>query len=671
MGCKFQKPGVVSEAMIRGITFVLALTGVCWAEVLEIRVGVGKETATPAAAAVKLAELRKAEPGKSVVVILDGGRYELAETLSLNAGHSGSSGATVVWRSAEGEAAEISGARRIGGFAAGSDGLWRLKLPEGLEFSQLWVNGKRAVRARHPNAGTISLKSAVEEKSGDKAKARQTVKLDAAAMEAFRGTGKTEGLQVLVYHKWDNTRRGIDTMDAAGGVFSTVGKEMKSWNVWNAESGVVFENAKALLDAPGEWFAAGGELFYKPRPGENAATAYAEVPVLERLLEIKGETGKKAGGMEWNGITFSGTGWGGKGKDFDAEQAAASIGAAIEISAADGIVFRNCKVVRTANYGIWFRKGCAGGVVEKTLLTDLGAGGLRAGEKEMPQETEESGGHRFENNIIRDGGHVFPCAVAVWIGQSADNVVIHNEISHFPYTGVSVGWRWGYAESAAKRNRIHFNHIHHIGDGQLSDMGAVYTLGPSEGTSVNHNRIHDIISKTYGGWGLYTDEGSTGIVMEKNLVTGTKSGGFHQHYGKENIIRNNIFAFSKKQQVQFTRVEEHVSFEFTRNIILWDDGELLNGNGWGKGKLRMNHNLFWKTDGSEPLFIGKSLPQWREGTGRDKDSIVADPGFADAKRGDWAIGNAEAIRQIGFEAFDPMQAGVTGDEAWKNLAAEK
>jgi parallel beta-helix repeat protein len=250
----------------------------------------------------------------------------------------------------------------------------------------------------------------------------------------------------------------------------------------------------------------------------------------------------------------------------------------------------------------------------------------------------------------------------VWIGQSGDNRIIHNDIHDFYYTGISVGWTWGYGKSYAKNNKILSNHIHHIGQGMLSDMGAVYCLGVSPGTEVSGNIIHDVQSHGYGGWGLYTDEGSTGITMENNLVYRTKCGGFHQHYGKENTLRNNIFVDATLYQIQATRPEKHLSFTFTHNIISFKKGTLYQGPFFSI-QSHIDHNLIWNPDPkkltqkSSRFFGGKNFEAWKE-KGHGVHSIIGDPQFANPEKDDYTPQNKALLQKIGFKDFSSSQAGV-------------
>jgi len=121
--------------------------------------------------------------------------------------------------------------------------------------------------------------------------------------------------------------------------------------------------------------------------------------------------------------------------------------------------------------------------------------------------------------------------------------------------------------------------------------------------------FHDIAGIKYGGWGIYLDEGGSNILVENNIVHHTTHGGFHQHYGKDNIFRNNVIAFGRDAQIQRTRPEAHQSFAFEHNIVYWDRGELTVG-GWDSRNVVFDHNVYWNAakgdGGANDLHIGET-----------------------------------------------------------------
>ena len=583
----------------------------------------------------------------------------------------------------------LMGGKRIEGWEHWRDGIYRAYIPEveryGFSFEQFYVNGNRATLARTPNEGFYMVEGEVETfiDRGTNRRSNYSVQRVVLSEEGIKSLdkigrgqkaltknefGRYISPKVRFYHKWDNTVKPIEHIQQDSSSIYFAGLGAQSWNPVTKGSRYFLFDYFEALDAPGEWYLDQdkGYLYYYPIEGEDMSKAECIAPTLRYWVRMNGSEKGFIENISFRNISFQYSSYKMPAKGNDAEQAAASVEAAMEFNFVKNISFINCEMMHTGTCAIWWQRGCHNNTLDHCYLYDLGAGGIKMGEWIMRDKSEQvSSGNTINNCIISNGGHVFPCGVGISLFYTAHNRVTHNEISNFRYSGVSVGWVWGYSYSPTIDNYVAYNHIHHIGWGELSDMGAVYTLGVSPDTKVVHNVIHDIVSYDYGGWGLYTDEGSTGIEMSHNLVYRCKCGGFHQHYGKENKIENNIFAFGYLYQAQLTRAEEHKSFDFKRNIILQEQGETLSGN-WANAKIDFADNIYWTTSPDVKMsFAGRSAEEWRE---IEPNALIADPMFVDAKNGNFRFKSRKAIKKIGFEVFDYTEAGVYGSEEWRSKA---
>jgi hypothetical protein len=481
-------------------------------------------------------------------------------------------------------------------------------------------------------------------------------------------------IEVMPFLIWAEARLPIAAIDAARREIRFAGATptLAPWAALDKGHRYLVENVREALSEPGQWYLdrPTGTLTYIPRPNQEPSRTIVIAPRLEQLVNLVGSpTGRPVEHLQFEGLTFAHSNWTMPPQGHAFPQADVSLTAAISAVWARDIVFEHCAVEHTGAYAMEFGIGCQRNRIENCELVDLGAGGVKIGDASpataqsvdrMPQDPRTAPSeHIVRNCLIAHGGRLHPAAVGVWVGHSPHNTIDHNEIVDFYYTGVSVGWTWGYAPSNAHHNAITSNHIHSIGQRVLSDMGGIYSLGVSPGTTISGNVIHDVQSFSYGGWGLYTDEGSSGIMLKDNLVYRTKTGSMHQHYGRENRFVNNIFALADEAQLIRTRTENHISFFLEHNIVYWDNASPLLGSNWNDNNFRLDYNVYWNQAHPAVKFAGKTFEQWRKERHQDEHSLVADPLLVDPVHGDFHIRPDSPALRLGFQPFDYTKSGRT------------
>jgi len=576
----------------------------------------------------------------------------------------------------------ISGGRRIAGWhetIKNGKRLWTADLPEVRDgkwnFHQLWVNGRRAVRARFPHSGYLAIEKGVDPISKPEWKAGQT---EFVFKEGdLKGVQSIAGADLVIMNRWVDSHLPVLHVDEGTRTIAC-GKR----SVFHVDPGDLYylEGAQAFLTSPGDWYldCKTGTLYYLPLLDETAATADAVAPRLAACLTFKGDphNGRFVEHVTVSGLSFSHTEWyfppdfkpGWPNGDIGGfSQASVGLPAAVS---ADGIrycTFTHCNFENLGSYALELGRACQHNRVTHSDFSDLAGGGIKIGETCIrANAAEQTSGNEVRACRIHDGGRIFHSAIGVWIGQSASNSLCHNEIYDFYYSGISIGWTWGYGPSLANGNRIENNDVHHIGrlssgDGPiLSDMGGIYTLGKQPGTVIRNNRWHDIAAIRYGGWGIYFDEGSSDILAENNLVYNTTHGGFHQHYGKDNLVRNNIFAFGRDMQMQRTRAEDHNSFTFEHNIVYGEKGPVCTGE-LADNNYRFDGNLYWMLDQKPPVFSKLAWEDWRK-QGQDTHSRIADPRFSGPTLRRFELKKNSPVAEIGFQPFDQKNFGPRDQE---------
>ena len=646
---------------------------------------INKSYATLIRARDAVRELKKKGPlKKPVTVYIRGGSYELSETLVLKPGDSGTETCPVTYCAYRDEKPVISGGRRITGWKKGDNGLWIAEIPDVKEgdwkFRQLYVNGESRPRAYLPKKGFYRV-AGTPDGGVEIHYYTNSRRFEYARGDIDPAWTNIGDVEIIVYHFWTDCHLHIKDINEENRIVTFTHHSQKRLTDDFSSDGARYrvENVFEALTEEGEWYLNRKtcKLYYKPMPGEDIETAVIIAPYIPRFIRMEGSPmeQKYVEHLSFDGLTFMYTNWDLPPDDAGDLQAASTVPGAIFVSGARYCSIRDCVIKNVGTYGIQLEDGCRFNSFTGNELSYLGGGGIRiTGGAAGSHPLIRTGHNVFSDNHIHHCGEVFPSAVGFWLAHTDGNIVSHNYIHHTYYTGISVGWNWGYGPSISRDNVIEYNHIHDIGQGLLSDMGGIYLLGIAPGTVVRNNLVHHIVSYGYGGWGIYTDEGSTHVLIENNIVYKTKWAGFNQHYGRENLVKNNVFAMAENAQLSRGRMEPHTSFYFKNNIVYWEKGLLLAQN-WNdetydhyftpyskprpvSSTFEMDYNLYFNPNiPADSLMFSKwTFKEWQK-RGKDIHSLIADPLFVNPEKFDFTLKPESPAFSLGFTQIDMSTVG--------------
>ncbi len=622
-----------------------------------------------------------------VTVYLRGGHYALTQPLVLKPVDSGTADCPVLYRAYENEQPVITGGRKIAGWKKNRDNVWTTDVPAvkagQWSFRQLYVNGRQYRRARIPNEGFLHVAACPEgtPKTTNYHKDCQSFEFKPGDLDPT--WTNIEDVEVIVYHFWTDSHLPIQSIDTDKNLVTFKHKAGKVFTDDFTENGAryIVENVFEGLDEPGEWYLnrKTGVLYVIPRPGDDLESAEVVAPFAPAFIRFEGEPVQRryVEHVGFDGLSFEYTNWHLPPGNSNDRQGSASVPAAITLTGAGQCGFDRCRIANIGTFAFEIGQGCSDNHFTYNEISHIAAGGFRInGGTEKDHPLDRTGDNVITDNVLQYYGEDYPSAVGVLLMNTSGNLIAHNAIHHGWYTGVSIGWVWGYQRSISRDNVVEFNHIHHIGQGLLSDMGAIYTLGISPGTVLRNNLIHDVEANRYGGWGIYNDEGSTHLLIEDNVVYNTKFAGYDIHYCKEVTVRNNIFAFGRFQQLCRGRVEPHKSVFFENNIVYWKEGKLLDGN-WkdkpyrfyfhpdserGTRETTSTFDMDWNVYYNPTLsldkveFNGMTWDKWHE-AGKDTHSVYADPLFVDPDHYDFRLRPESPALEMGFEPIDVTTVG--------------
>lgn len=499
---------------------------------------------------------------RTVKVNIEPGTYTLKSPLTFDSKDSGSQNAPVIYQAAPGVTLPvmISGGTVVTNFTCTPVLSLNLctaavqNLPAGEMPRQFYVDDQRAIRAR-TNLGQAANPFYNRVSNGY----QQTIPQSFAHPELIEAVTSTQ---------WKMMRCPVASQSGA-----TLVMQNPCWDnantyptPWNFQLLSWLENAPEFLTAPNMWFLdpyAQQITFINPGVG---APQDAVLPVLERLIEIRGSSGRPVSYITFRNLQFSYATWlePNSPNGYVADQSgnilignnysSNIIGhqrfvyktpGNVHLEYAHHITFDRDGFSHLGGAALDLDTGSQGNRVTNSIFTDISSAAIQVGgfspQDMRPSPADETRDNLIGNNDISYTGQDYYDSAAIFVGFTTGTVITHNTISHTPWSDVAIGWGWGLFDKGsfpglpgaipgmwgdydtatiASNNRITSNKFDSFLE-QLWDGGAIYTNG-AQGPNFPHGLLIELNvaenKRPAAGSNIYyTDGGSQYVMLEQNV----------------------------------------------------------------------------------------------------------------------------------------------------------
>ncbi|MGY5355623.1 L-rhamnose mutarotase [Wenyingzhuangia sp. IMCC45467] len=528
-----------------------------------------------------------------IYIVLMDGVYALEEPVFIRPEDSGTAESPTIIKAENNTNAVLSGgiqiknwkkAQKINGLKKGT--VWVADAPvkagEVLNYRQIWVNGKKATRAKNTSGDAMD-----RILSWDKASQTCVIPYQDKSVKF------EPGMEMFIQQWWAIANLRIKKMEVDGDkaqlFFEQPESRIQSEHPWPApwisektgNSAFYLNNALSLLNEPGEWYLdrKKAKIYYYPRENEDLKTATVTVPVLESLIKMEGTIDAPVHHVTFKNISFKFSSWLRPSKqghvplqagmymldayklkepgtpDKAGLENQAWIGrprAAVEVNYANHVNFEACYFKHLSSTGLDLHKGTSYNTVKGNLFKDIGGSAINVGvfsdeafETHLPYQPKDerviTTNETIVDNLITDVTNEDWGCLGISAGFVKNITIAHNEISDVSYSGIGLGWGWTKTVNIMSGNKVIANKIHHYGK-HLYDTAGVYTLSAQPNSVIEKNMVYDIYYNPYAHdpfhwFYLYTDEGSSYFTVKNNWVPAEK---FLQNAnGPGNVWENN------------------------------------------------------------------------------------------------------------------------------------